>query len=248
MITLALIGACALSVAAQPISIVDLKALAAAHAWHELLDKAEDVAPTERTSEWKTAVRDAAIASLQPDTAVHAPFDEAKRADVLATRFRFLTTDPAFDSARGEVVALGIDACLHEADDAPCWQLEAAYEKTLTGLAAAHAAQAFVKAGAVKYRPMALFAAAITSKDRNLCTDSALADAVIASLDLPVTHEAAKNAVKVGTGWCWPALASKLKASMVGASNTRLSNLCKPLRSKKALSDLQAEVCADAGE
>lgn len=236
-----------LSAAARPpISVADLKALVADKAWLEVLDKAQDVAPAERTAEWKAAIRDAAVASLLASPVANAnSFAEAQRADALAARFQHLSTDPAFAAARSEAVARGIEACLGEAADASCWRLEAVYEKTLSGSGAARAARAFVKAGAVKYRPMVLFAAAMNSPDASVCTDPALAEAVLASLDLPSTHEAAKSAVKVGFEWCWAALAPQLKASLLGASDTRLSNVCKPLRLKKALTALQDAVCSD---
>jgi hypothetical protein len=237
-----------LAFAGAPLTMAELKGLATDDAWPEVLARAQDVAPAGRTAEWKSLVRDAALKSLKPTKAVGHPFADAERADALAARFPFLATDADFDAARGDVVARGIDDCLHEGEGAKCWALEARYEKGLAGAAALKAAHAFVVFGSVKYRPMGLFAAAVTTKDAATCADSDLAVAVVAALDLPGEHEAAKSALKVAFEQCWTALAPALKTSLRGASDTRLKNICKPMRAKKALSELQDGLCSDVGE
>lgn len=250
MRALVVITCCAatLALAGPPLTMADLRALATDAAWPELLARAQDVAPASRGAEWKAVVREAAVNSLKVTKAPQPPFADAERADALAARFPFLAGDADFDAARGDAVARGIGACLREDEAAKCWALERQYEEGLTGAAALKAARAFVANGSVKYRPMVLFAAAVTAKDSAVCADPELAAAVVASLDLPRDSAAAKSAMKVAFESCWTALAPALKESLRGASDSRLKNQCKPMRARKALSELQAALCSDVDE
>ena len=234
-----------LALAGVPVSLADLTALAAQQAWVELLEKAQDVPPASRTEAWRGLVRDAAVATLRGQAVLPA-FTGAERADGLVGRFPFLGPDPAFTAARGDVVASDIERCLALPPDAPCWTAEGRYESSLTGAGALRAARAFVKAGAVKYRPMALFAAAVTAKDAPPCRDADLADAVVAALDLPPTHDAAKHATRVAFELCWSALAPRLKEALRSPTDARLANQCQPMRARRALTELQEDLCHDA--
>jgi hypothetical protein len=234
--------------ASTPLKMADLKALAKDKSHAEILQKAGDVAPSERTPEWKELVAAAATASLKPGRQARPVFGDAVYADSLVDQYAFLDSDSAFDAARDEAVLRGITECMKEDDAHQCWNIEARYEATLTGDVALKAAKAFVKNGSMKYRPMGLFAAAITSKDSQVCKDADLADALAAAFDLPPHYAAAKAAVTVAFNQCWKALSPTLKDFMRGAETFRMQNLCKPMRAKKWLSELQEDLCRDAGQ
>lgn len=242
---------CLVAVAAHAkdaVSLAELKALADQKAFQELIEKAEGVPATERSAAWRGLVATAAAGLLTPGTQAKAPFSEAQLAEQLAERFRFLDDDAAFRAARERAVVKGLRDCMAEGAERPCWTVFAKLEKTLRGPAALEAAKAFVDFGAVKYRPMVLFANGLTQKDGPACADPALYDALLASFDLPPDSDGAKAAVRVTFDTCWGALGGKRKDWLIGAGDYRFANLCKPLRAKKGLTELQDELCKDAGQ
>ncbi len=237
---------CSAAHAKDAVTLADLKALSEQKAFQELLEKAEGLPAAERTAAWRGLVATAAAGVITSGKKVKAPFTEASQAEALADRFTFLDDDAAFKAAKDQAVVKGLRDCMAEGSEGPCWDVFAKLEKTLKGPAALEAAKAFVSFGAVKYRPMVLFANGLTQKDGPGCADPALLDAVLAAFDLPPDSDGAKAAVRVTFETCWAALGPKRKEWLIGAGDNRFANLCKPLRSKKALSELQGELCKDA--
>ncbi|MBS1153839.1 MAG: hypothetical protein H6Q89_5537 [Myxococcaceae bacterium] len=227
-----------------PATFEDLKTLAAQQSYPELLERAEDVAPAARNDAWRELVATAATRVVQSTKIADDPFGQAARADALIERFSFLDKQPAFLAARDEAIVSGLRRCA-SANDEACFKLFGRYEKTLSPAGSLAAGKVLRRNGSFAYRPMVLFARAVGGKDAAACKDPDVADAVLAALDLPAESEGAKAGRQVGYEWCWAALQPKLKAAMIGASSMRLANACKPMREKKALTELQDELCKD---
>lgn len=233
------------ALARAPLTLEEFQALGAQKAWVELLERAEDVSPSARTEAWRTLVIEAAVAQTEAGTRDDKdPFAATRKARTLGQRYAFLAQAPRFLAAR--------DAGAHQ-NLAHCLDLERercldTYLELTPGLAPEAALEAahLVKKGHFPYVAMPLFAAAVgNKKDAGACADAALAETVIAALGLPPDDPRAASAKKVAFETCWTALGPKLKAAMVGASSYYLANACQPLRARKALTELQDELCRD---
>ncbi len=84
------------------------------------------------------------------------------------------------------------------------------------------------------------------AKDAAACADPDVAEATLDGLDAASDSQSAKAARQIAFDWCYPALAGRLKTSMVGASTSRLENACGPMRERRALTPLQDDLCKDA--
>ncbi|MDC0711591.1 hypothetical protein POL68_24185 [Stigmatella sp. ncwal1] len=233
--------------ARPPASLQDLKALASQKAWAELLERAEDLPPADRTGEWRAWVTEAATAAVEAaEPTRQEPFTASSKARSLSQRYDFLARAPRFAAARDAAARKGLERCL-ELDRKECLDTYVALTPEVSPDAALEAAH-LVRKDHFAYVPMPLFAAAVNGlKDAKACKDEGLAETAIAALGLPTTDPRAADAKKVAFEWCWAALAPKLKAAMVGASSYFLTNACQPMRAKKALTELQDDLCKDDG-
>lgn len=222
----------------------DLPALAQQHAWAELLERAEATAPAERNDGWRALVASAATEVTRTARIAKDPFGPVEKADALSGRFTFLTGHAPFVAARDAAVVAGLQACF-ATGDTDCFRLFARYEKTLAPAGSLAAGKALRRAGAFAHRPMVLFAKAVGAKDAAACGDADVAEAVDAGLDAPQGSETAAAARQVAFEWCFAALAPKLKESMRGAGSARLGNTCAAMRARKALTELQDDLCRD---
>ena len=241
---------CLLSIAAwskEPATLADLEVLAQKGAHAEVLERAEDVAPSARTDAWKALVTTSAVALVKSTAVTKDAFAPALEADVLMKRHTFLSEREPFQRARDGAVVAGAQRCFKDADGEPCWKTLAAFEPTLAPAGALDLGRALRKNGALPERVTVLFARA-AAKDPSACKDGDVQDVLVSSLDGPVDGAPATAARSVAFTACWVALQPKLKAAMVGASGYRLQNVCKPMREKKALSALQEDLCQDESQ
>lgn len=234
----------ALSAAASAQAPDELDALAGQGAWAELLEKAEKTAPTARTDAWRELVTRAAAAVVKGAAPGKEAFEAATRADTLAERFTFLAGRPAFLAARDEAVLLGARRCL-ELDDS-CWKRLGAFELTLTPAGSLALGKA-LKRRFVAWRFVPLFARAVSVVGAPTCRDADVLAATLAGLELPDDAAPAVSARQIAFEWCWAAMQPALVNSQAGASSYRLQNTCASLRARKALTELQADLCADEG-
>ncbi|WP_237077295.1 hypothetical protein [Myxococcus xanthus] len=229
-------------------TLEDLRALAVQKSWAELLERAEEVPPAARTDTWRALVTEAATAEVESAMAPDDkdPFATARKARALGQRYAFLAKAPGFASARDARGLKDLERCL-ELERSGCIDTY----RELTGDASAETtlqAARLVKRGHFAYVAMPLFASAVRGgKEAGACKDEALAEAVLAALDLPSTDARAGDARKVAFEWCWSALGARLKSATVGASSYFLANTCQPMRARKALTDLQDDLCKDEG-
>ncbi|NRD68140.1 hypothetical protein HRD49_41065 [Corallococcus exiguus] len=233
------------AVAREPVTLEDLQTLASQKAWAELLERAEDLPAPKRTDAWRALVTDAAAADVETlAPSDKEPFAATQRARALGRRYAFLPKAPRFATARDQGASKDLQRCL-ERDRRGC--IDTFLELTPDmGPEAALQAAHLVKQGHFAYVAMPLFALAVGGgKDVSACKDAALAETVIAALGLPKEDPRAVQATKVAFEGCWSALGPKLKAATVGASSYFLANTCQPMRARKALSELQDDLCKD---
>ncbi len=217
-------------------TLEDLEALAGQSAWVELLERADDVPPAKRDDTWRGLVTRAATAVVQTDES---------RTQALATRYAFLANQPAFAKVQGSASVATLEKCLRRVD------LNDALTECVTTFRKANPrAEGLVDAARLirkQWNPAAtvdLYADAAKSA-KETCADAGLAEAALAALEFP--HDAARAAAARTLTFetCWTALAPAVKKAMVHASTYLLGNACAPLRAKKALTEMQDELCRD---
>lgn len=227
--------------AGAPANMDDLQAMAASGAWSELLERAEDVPAAKRSPLWKELVASAATAVVQADDS---------RAAALASRYPFLTGNAAFAKTQGQAALTAFEKCLRverEGRDV-LLDCEGGFRKAAPNAKPELLVQA-AKVLRRQFNPAAsvdLFAqAAAGSKD--VCTDPGLQESTLAALELPADAPRAKTGRTLAFETCWPALGAAVKSAMVHASTYLRANACGPLRAKKALTELQDELCREDG-
>jgi hypothetical protein len=227
----------AVSAFAEPkASFEDLQAMAANASWEELLERAEDVPAARRTDEWRSLVTKAATAVVERDEA---------RAAALSTRYRFLADAPGFSRVNGSAAVTTLETCLR--DDKPKDPLTTcvtAFKKSKPNGEALAAGARVIRRSWNPAAPLDLWTDAV-SANKGLCKDAQLQESVMAGLELPKAEARAGLARTLAFETCWAAMQSVVKPAMVHASTYLLSNACDPLRAKKALTELQSELCKD---
>jgi len=229
--------------AADTWTLADLEAAKKSGAYSEVLDRAENVPPAGRTDAWRAVVSEAAAVVIEEakpqDTKL---FSVPEKAAALAARHRFLDKAQRFVAAREKAVQAALAACL-ASDAADCLVKLEPYSAALSPQAALDAAK-LVRKSYFAYAPMALVKQA-TSGQGALCKDEVAQEVTIAALGLPAGEPGAADARKVAFESCWAPMTPVLKKALVGASKYFLVNACKPMRAKKALSELQDDLCKD---
>lgn len=227
--------------AGAPATMDDLQALATSGAWSELLERAEDVPAAKRSQLWKDLVTSAATAAVQVDDS---------RAAALAARYPFLSANAAFAKAHGEAALNAYEKCLR-ADRVGLdvvLDCEGGLRKAVPNAKPELLAQA-AKVLRRQYNPAAavdLYARAVAGS-KDVCADAGLQESVLAALELPSDTPRAKTGRALAFETCWAALAPAVKSAMVHASSYLRANACGPLRAKKALTEMQDELCRDDG-
>ncbi|MCC6337380.1 MAG: hypothetical protein IT380_25710 [Myxococcales bacterium] len=222
----------------------DLKALDASRSYAELVEHAEDLPPKSRADEWKALVARAAAAVVSStEDSPKQPFAGADRGVALSKRFQFLSADAGFQAAV-EVSALSsMKKCAPTGADCLALVMPAVPLHRPASLVELGKA---LRAGRRPTAPMTLFARAIGSTvDHPACREAAVQEATVASLEFKPDEELASAARKVAFDACWKAMEKPLKAALVHASDALRRNACAPMRAKKALTELQDELCKE---
>ncbi|MBL8922697.1 MAG: hypothetical protein JNJ54_27865 [Myxococcaceae bacterium] len=228
--------------AGAPANMDDLQAMATTGAWSELLERAEDVPAAKRSPLWKELVASAATAVVQADET---------RASALASRYPFLSANTAFAKAQGQAALTAFEKCLRVEREGRDVLLDC--EGGLRKAAPNATPELLVQAAKVlrrQFNPAAsveLYAQA-ASRSKDVCTDAGLQESTLAALELPADAPRAKTGRTLAFETCWPALSPALKSAMVHASSYLRANACGPLRAKKALTELQDELCREDGQ
>jgi hypothetical protein len=227
-------------------SQTDLDAAAKDGQWSEVLEHATDVAPGARTDVWKMQVSKAAAYDLSSVRDPKDPLAVIQVSERLMKRFSFLEKSTEFGQARDAALAAGYQACLGAGRD-DCERRLLGAKKGLSPVAALKLATAMRRAGVFAYGPMPLVAHAV-AQDTSLCKDEQVRETTLAALATPPDGEVAKYAREVAFERCFGGLQAALKEAFRGAAAYYLENACKPMRQKKLLTELQTDLCEDAGQ
>jgi hypothetical protein len=240
----AVLCAASVALADRTWTMDDLKALDASRSHAELLEHAEDVPPTARTDDWRAMVGRAAagvVASAHDTT--KQPFAGTERGVAASKRFPFLAKDPGFQGALEASALASMKRCAQ--GDGDCVEPVKPALPLLRAAGLVDLGKA-LGAGRRSTAPMTIFAQAIgSSVDHPACRDPVVQDATLASLELPSDDEFAAAARKVAFDACWKAMEKPLKAAMVHANDALRKNACAPMRAKKALTELQDDLCKE---
>lgn len=230
----------ALPALAGPATMEDLQALATTSSWDELLDRAQDIPAATRTQAWRDLVTSAATAAVQTDES---------RAPALASRFPFLSANPAFAKAHGSAAVTALERCLRDEtrERDVLGTCLATFRKTSPSPQALLDGAKVVRRTWNAAAAIDLYAEA-TKPSKDACADAGLLESTLAALELPASEPRAKTGRTLAFETCWAAIAPGLKTAMVHASPYLLRNACAPLRAKKALTEMQDELCRDEGQ
>lgn len=216
----------------------DLQAMAAQSSWDELLERAEDVPAAKRTDEWKALVTKAATAVVERDDS---------RAAALSARYRFLAEAPGFAKVNTSASVAALEKCLgNEKLKDPLGECVTTFKKSKPNADTSAAGARLIRKTWNPAAPLDLWSDAVTV-NKDLCKDAQLQESVMAGLELPKDEKRAVLAKTLAFDTCWSAMQGVVKPAMVHASTYLLANACAPLRAKKALTEIQAELCSDEG-
>ncbi len=219
-------------------SFEDLQAMAKDGSWDELLEHAEDVPAAKRTDEWRALVTKAATNVVERDES---------RASTLSARYGFLTKDPAFAKTGGGATVSVLEKCLRdERLRDPLGDCVTAFRKSKPNADTLAAGAKVIRKSWNPAAPLDLWSDAV-SGNKDLCKDESLKESVVAGLELPKDEKRAGLARTLAFETCWSSLQPVMKEKLVGASSSLLANSCSALRAKKALTELQTELCKDEG-
>ena len=225
----------------------DLKALATQHAWRELVEHLEDVAPANRDGAWRAVAQQAGL-GLLADVTHTSPADALGVVEALLARYPTLKDSKEFMARRAELGAAAFDRCFRaklETADACALRLPGFVAEDPANAELAFRLAKLLPARSPHQYAVTAFALAIPNKDDPRCKDPDVRLAVIAALGLPraTNDELVTAGLALGMGVCWSALNDAILAAMGGGSPDLLANTCAPMKSRRALSPLLAKRC-----
>jgi uncharacterized caspase-like protein len=237
--------------------MAELDALAAAKSWRELGEHLTTVPPTARDGHWATLAEQAAMGDLATS-----PADFGVR---LAAAEHYLATFPTLGGSEKFLAlrtSIGLGAfgdCFDRAYGSDLGSCRRGLESFVRGApdrglvrgsdlardAARLVARKLNRATAAPFFVIALEAPA--GRAAALCTDTELADVVVAALGTPADSPEAKAGVWL-TGKCWDALNGAIVAQVareVASGSYLLRNACPTLLARNALTGLRASRCRE---
>jgi uncharacterized caspase-like protein len=243
---------------ADPV-IAELDALAAAKSWSELRGHLTTVRPTARDAHWASLAEQAAIGELTPLAMSARPFgDRLAALEHYATTFQVLADNPKFLALRASIGLSAFGDCLEQGYGTVLSDCRRGLEDFVrttpksVGTARADLARDAARLVGRKLNRAAaapFFAIAIEAPaEANVavCTDTDLADAVIAALSRPPDWNEAKAAGAL-TEACWGTLGTAVVAQVARETGDSyyLGNACPLLLRRDALTGLRAARCRE---
>ena len=244
----------AFGAAAATYSIADLEALAKQEAWQELIDHAEDIAPSQRNEHWQMLVEKAGIGVLTGLDVDKVSFTGLGAADVLLRRFPQLKRSKPFMQKRADVGLRAFTRCFeltgddNKDSDACAARLvgfsdgdpdNADLSRRAIALIAQHAHFSAAAAAPIYYRLIG------RKKGAKECSDAGAKRAVIDALDLQRADPRVAQALEVASQYCWPEMQNEL-VDAIGRPHEvghYFENSCGFLVEKKALGTLSTNRC-----
>lgn len=236
--TLALLAVPAVLAAAAPaLTMADFEALSKQKAFKEMLERAEEIAPTQRSDTWRTLVTQAVNAEL-----VRAD-DALSFADRLVGRYAFLAESKDFAAAARKPVMASANLCLATGNSCldVLTRLARAVDDPLFALEAART----VRLNLFHYLAAPLFALAVERNAPGACEDADLRLAVMAALQAPASERYVPPAKAIAEGKCFAALREPIAAQLSGADpeSHLAANVCAFMKAKGALAKVKNHPC-----
>ena len=230
----------------------DLDTLAKSSSWQELLDHAEDIAPSQRTGHWAQLVEEAAIGVVAGLDADKVAFTGLGTADDLTRRYPLLKKSRAFMAKRADVGLRAFARCFEltrrdaTTTKACADRLAGFSDGDPDNVDLARRAIALIDAN-IHYRTAAAFSIyhrliGITKKE---CSNDAAKWAVIEALALDKTDPRVAQAREVASVTCWDQMQNQIVDALTTPHDGAhyFENSCGFLVAKKALATLQTNRC-----
>ena len=218
--------------------MADLQALEKKGSWEELLQHAEDVAPSQRSAAWEKTVEKASIGYMDQLMTSTASFEGIFTSQSLLKRYPHLLKSESFMKKRGEAGKSASEICLRESYRGQhCIDMMKDFLKTWnTNADVGFAFGKITRKNQNHYVAVPFFKWALDQKkDATMCGDDDLKLAVVAGLGLPPDYENADGARKI-SDTCFDTLKPAIQKELIeNASSYYRDNACAVLRAKGAL-------------
>lgn len=235
----------------QKYTMEDLRALAEAQSWSELLEHAEDVRPSERKAEWRGFLEKAAAGHLDALHGQKRSAEAAGAADQLLIRFPALKQSKVFMAKRRDTGLPAFAECMRDAYGAgACVERLDVFTKVdpadgeLQLAAAKIVARGGMWAAAAPFFARAFDDAKLRKAG---CRDDALPETLRRAFGQPPDYDNTKAAAKVAFEQCFDALEPVLMEAFYASGGYDAKNLCAGLVKKKKakLTAFQQAFCKD---
>jgi hypothetical protein len=244
----------ATSVHAKSYDMSDLDALEKSSSWQELLDHAEDIAPSQRNGHWSQLIEEAATGVLAGLDADKVSFTGLSSADTLTRRYPQLKKSKAFMAKRADVGLRAFARCFEltdddSADSDACATRLAGFtdgdpdnaDLARRSIAMIETHFHYTTAGAfpIYYR---LIAGKKGAKD---CSTPGAKRATISALGLDKADSRVAQAREIASTLCWDQMQNDIVDALgkPQAGAHYFENSCGFLVDKKALGNLQTTRC-----
>jgi hypothetical protein len=220
--------------------MADLDALATKGAWEELLEHAEDVAPTARNAAWEKTVERAAMGYMDQLTTKTGAYEGIWTSQQLLKRYPHLRSSKELTVKRAEAAKIASKECLSKSYGGDhCLDMMTDFLKTSgTSPDVGMAFGRIVRANQFHYVAVPYFKWSLDQPKAEAawCDDEDLSLAVVAGLGLPPDAENAAGARHIAAGACFAKLKAKVeRAAVEDESSYTRDNVCAVLRAKGAL-------------
>lgn len=242
------------TVHARSYELADLDALAKQSSWQELLDHAEDIAPSQRTAKWSELVETAAVGVLAGLDTDKVAFTGLGTADDLTRRYPLLKKSKAFMTKRADVGLRAFTRCFeltrrdNTATKACADRLAGFADGDPDNVDVSRRAIALIDAN-IHYRTAAAFSIYYRligkTKGAKECSNDAAKWSVIEALALDKSDPRVAQAREVASTTCWDQMQNQIVDALTTPHDGAhyFENSCGFLVDKKALASLQTNRC-----
>ncbi|MFT3696942.1 MAG: hypothetical protein QM831_27620 [Kofleriaceae bacterium] len=233
---------------ADELAMKDLTALDQQKQWAELLDRADQVKPSNRDASWNKLVISAGVHVVDTIKSTSSS-NLSQAADLVATiptaerKYPFLKDDAGYRSSKAKAIDGVVGMCKHADDSRGCGLLIAALangvDKFSKGTAKTIALMVGEDVGAAD--AIHFWSLAVADDTAN-CKDAALERSVIATLTAGGEHA---TEAKQTAGTCFAALDSALNQALIDAEagSTYAQNACPLLKQHGAMTIAKKKKC-----
>lgn len=232
--------------------LADLDALAKQAAWQELLDHADNIAPSQRTAHWSELVEQAAVGMVSELDTERLTYTALPAVDELARRYPVLKHSKPFMAKRANVGLRVFTRCFDLAGDSGadakmCGERLAGFaDADPDNLELARQALGLIESR-IHFRSAAPFTIyyRLIRNDKKQCSNDGAKWAVIEALALDKSDARVAQARELASTTCWGQMQNQLVDALTTAHDGAhyFENSCGFLVDKKALATLQTNRC-----